>query len=172
MGLLNMKDYERSNYSNYILEAARLLGQAANIYQVSSNSIDLNQDSDPQYLDPVSIHFLLENNPRPILKKLNWYTEDDELPYVGYLVPKNSSNQLIEIAKDSIVEILPDDNNPESPKKFTITDIRSSNIDRLYFICKLVPYRYKSEITINTNLNSTGGIDTDYKYVKKRSGSR
>lgn len=169
MGLLYMSDTEHELHVTYIAEAAKLLGQEALLYQIDSKQCDLHHDKDVVYKDPVKINFLLEHNPTPILKKYNWYSEDDELPYIGYLTKLDDSYQDVSIEKDCIVETHTAQIDTKTDNKFIITSVRGSKIHPLFWICKLVPYRDKTDKRPVKDPEAPANTDMGYSYIQRRS---
>lgn len=167
MGLLYMTDYEHQMHEQLIAESARLLGQKCKLYLIDKIVKDLNHDPYIEYNNcPIDINILFESNPKPILKKMGWYTEDEDLPYVAYITRWSDRYEEFTISEYMRIEI----NNSQGRSEFLITDIKGSKIDPLFWTCKLVPYRYNTDISsVNKNpedLSDT--VNTGYDYLKRR----
>lgn len=138
MALLGMNSNEHNLWELYITEATKLHGQKCKLYLIEEKVKDLNHDPNVTYKDPIDFNILFESNPKPILKKMGWYIEDDDLPYVAYLTSYANKHDRIELRKETKISIP----NIQGISEFTISDIRGSKINPLFWICKLVPYRY------------------------------
>lgn len=135
---------EHDLWVNYMAEASRLLGHECNLYEVVQVDKDSSHDPYVQYKEePVRINILFEDNPKPTLKKLGWYNESEDLPYVAYMTYLSDKYEKVSIEEHSIVEI-PHEQIPGVLKnsKFMISSISGSTINPLFWIVKLVPYRY------------------------------
>lgn len=144
MGKLGMTDYEEQYLIDSNVELVNLYGIDAKFYQYLNDNIDFYNDSFPDYLPPSDINILFETNPKPILKKMDWYTEDQELPYIAYITIKDSNNELVQVNKGCMVELSSTQYNKitkVSVRKFLISEVSGSHINPLYYTCKLVPYR-------------------------------
>ena len=168
MGLLYMDDVEHELHIEYLAEAAKLLGQEALLYQVDTKECDLHHDKDVTYKDPVKFNFLLEHNPTPILKKLNWFSEDDELPYIGYLTNLDDNYQKVVIDKECLLEIRTTQVDEVSTNKFVITSVRGSKLNPLFWICKLVPYREKTEMRPVKDPEAPQDTSLGYSYIQRK----
>lgn len=168
MGLLYMADVEHDLHIKYLAEAAKLLGQEALLYQVDKKSCDLHHDKDVVYKEPVKFNFLLEQNPTPILKKLNWFSEDSELPYIGYLTKLDNDYQEVRIDTDAILEIVTTQVSEPNANKFIITSVRGSKLNPLFWICKLVPYREKTEMTLVKDPEAPHDTSLGYSYIQRK----
>ena len=168
MGLLYMAGVEHEQHIKYIAEASKLLGQEALLYQVEKKTSDLHNDKDVVYKDPIKINFLLEQNPTPILKKLNWFTEDDDLPYLAYLTKLDDTYQEVSIDKECLIEVVTTQVNEANPRKFIITSVRGSKLNPLYWICKLVPYREKIDKDPVVDPEAPTNTDMGYGYIQRK----
>ena len=104
MGLSDMSRSEAELHMKFITEAAKLRGQPCLLYQIDNSVSDLHNDKDIVYKDPVLVNILFDEHPKTILKKLNWFTEDDELPYVAYLTNMDKNYSDARVTKDCLVE--------------------------------------------------------------------
>lgn len=167
MGLLSMSEREYKSYIKEITEATKLIGQKAMLYQLSSEVKDIYRDPTLTFIDKVEIGIIFEENPKPILKKYKWLTEDDELPYVCYIVAKDLKYNDLDIREHMVIDI-ENEYGYKDNKKFTISNIRGNSIDPLMYICKLVPYREKIDLKPSTPEydNKTKETDnTNYSYL-------
>ena len=166
MGLLYMNSDEHQLWEEYIAEAARMLGQECKLYMIDKEVKDLNHDPYIEYKSPIDINIMFESNPKPILKRMGWFTEDDELPYIAYITSLSDQYEDVVIKKNAKIEIP----HVQGDSEFLITNVRGSKIDPLFWICKLVPYRYNLDNpSVNKNpeeLSDT--MDTGYSYLKRR----
>lgn len=167
MGLLYMASAEHEQHIKYLAEASKLLGQEALLYQVNKKDCDLYHDKDVVYKEPIRINFLLEHNPTPILKKLNWFSEDDELPYIGYLTKLDNEYQEVSIEKECLIEISTTQINEATNNKFIITSVRGSKLHPLFWICKLVPYREKTAKDPVKDPEAPQNTDFGYGYIQR-----
>ena len=168
MGLLYMGDSGHDLHVRYIAEASKLLGQEALLYQVDKKEFDLQNDPDVKYKPPIKINFLLDQNPTPILKKLHWFTEDEELPYLGYLTRLANDYSEVSVEPECIVEVMERQVDQYIPRKFTITSVRGSKLNPLYWICKLVPYRENGVDREVVDYEAPQNTDMGYSYVQRK----
>jgi hypothetical protein len=158
-------DYMVSCYS----EACKLVGQDAKLFPVDSEVKDIYLDPTVTYKDVRDVGVLFENNPKPILKKLNWLTEDEELPFVCYVVAKDRSLKSFEVTENMVL-VVPSVYGLVTERKFVVSHVRGTSIDPLAWICKLVPYRTKLDLDTSTEeIDSTlaGKNDVNYGYLKR-----
>ena len=173
MGLLYMNQVEHELWEERITEAAYLLGQECMLYQINSKDDDINRDPKIEYKEPVKANILLETQPKPVLKRMGWVTETDELPYVAYITRLAEDYSPIVIEKYVKISVP----NSLGETDFIISDVAGSKIDPLFWTCKLVPYRYN---IVNDHVNQSpddypdaGVIDDDsendgnYNYFKR-----
>lgn len=168
MGLLYMANVEHEQHVKYLAEAAKLLGQEALLYQVDKKDCDLYHDKDVVYKKPIKINFLLEHNPTPILKKLNWFSEDDELPYIGYLTKLDNDYKEVSIDKECLIETSTAQIYEKTSNKFIITSVRGSKLHPLFWICKLVPYREKTDKQPVKDPEAPQNTDFGYGYIQRK----
>lgn len=169
MGLLSMNQKEYDYFIENITEAFALIGQDAKLYQVLTEEKDLYRDPDLTHKEFVEVGIVFEENPRPILKKFNWMTEDEELPYVCYLVAKDKEYKEVEI-RENMLLVVPSVYGLVTERTFLISSVRANHIDPLVWICKLVPHRNKVDMIPETQeydrrLNPQ--TDVDFSYLKR-----
>lgn len=170
MNILGMSVEEHNMWITYLAESASLLGNECSIYLIKNREDDINNDPYIEYYDPVKINILFDKNPKSILKKLGWYTEDDKLPYIAYLTCLSDNYKINYPQKYSLIEVPNTMINSKNSNKFVISDIKGSKINPLFWICKLVPYRYNLEneyVNISPDLEDNKTF-TKYKYLIKR----
>lgn len=170
MALLGMSDLEFEFHQRSITEAVRLIGQDAYLFPVNSSEEDLNSDKDIVYEGARKIGLLFDSNPKPILKKFQWLTEEEDLPYVAYIVPFDHNNIEFEVTEHMLVRI--DSKRVlNSERVFLVTNVRGVTLDPLMWMCKLVPYRPKVDMRPGTGkyeptLNPK--TDTGFTYLRER----
>lgn len=171
MGSLDMNLTEYDLYVEMLTEAVKLRGLDAFLYQTASVGKDLYRDPSIEYIDPVSVCVMFEDNPKPILKKYGWFTEDEDLPYIVYMVSKDTNfNPVVvqEHCKLSLISTL----GMQDIKDFTITNVRGSFINPLYWTCKLVPIRSKADRMPETPATKEPYLkpptDTNISYLKTK----
>lgn len=167
MGLLYMANNEHELHIKYLAEAAKLLGQSALLYQVDKKDCDLHHDKDVVYKEPILINFLLENNPTPILKKLNWFSEDSELPYIGYLTKLDDNYKEVRIETECLIEIKEAQLDQVTSNRFKITSVRGSKLHPLFWICKLVPHRDKVNMKPVKDPEAPQNTSFGYGYIQR-----
>lgn len=167
MGLLDMSRSEAELHMKFITEAAKLRGQPCLLYQIDTSVSDLHNDKDIVYKDPVLVNILFDEHPKTILKKLNWFTEDDELPYVAYLTSMDKNYSDVRVTKDCLVETRSTQVEQSERTKFVISEVRGNSINPVYWICKLVPYRPKSKMTEVNDPDAPNNTSMGYSYVKR-----
>lgn len=169
MARLGMSTEEYAFYIGQIREAFDLIGQEAWLYQVKTEEKDLYRDPTIEHKEVKKIGLVFEENPKPILKKMNWLTEDEELPYVAYIVALASDDTPIKITEYMKVRIQ-SKLGLESDRLFVVSKVTGNSIDPLVWICKLVPYRYKVDINSETErYDSRLGEEkkeTGYNYLR------
>jgi hypothetical protein len=169
MALLGMSDKEFEYRQKSIAEAVKLIGQDAYLFPVDSVTEDLYSDKDIVYEGARKIGILFESNPKPILKKFQWLTEDEELPYVAYLVPLDHKNIKFTVTDQMLIRI--DSTRVlESERVFLVTNVRGVELDPLMWMCKLVPFRPKVDMNPKTGEYEptvAPKTDTGYSYLKR-----
>lgn len=168
MAQLGMTDREFEQYQLFMSEAVRLIGQDALLYPVDTVTEDLYSDKDITFLKPRKIGLIFDQNPRPILKKFQWLTEDEELPYLAYIVSLDHSDKAFTVQEQMKV-VIQSERVLKSERYFLVSNVRGVTIDPLMWICKLVPYRPKFDMKPETSsydstLNKK--TDTGYSYFK------
>lgn len=167
MGLLDMSRSEAELHMRFITEAAKLRGQPCLLYQIDNSVSDLHNDKDIVYKDSVLVNILFDEHPKTILKKLNWFTEDDELPYVAYLTNMDKNYSDVRVTKDCLIEIKSTQVEQSERTRFIISEVRGNSINPVYWICKLVPYRPKSIMTEVNDPDAPNNTSMGYSYVKR-----
>ena len=167
MGLLDMSRSEAELHMRFITEAAKLRGQPCLLYQIDNSVSDLHNDKDIVYKDSVLVNILFDEHPKTILKKLNWFTEDDELPYVAYLTNMDKNYSDVRVTKDCLIEIKSIQVEQSERTRFIISEVRGNSINPVYWICKLVPYRPKSIMTEVIDPDAPSNTSMGYSYVKR-----
>lgn len=169
MAELGMNDIEFEFYQRSISEAVRLIGQDAYLFPVGFVKEDLYSDKSINYEGVRKIGLLFESNPKPILKKFQWLTEDEELPYVAYIVPLDHTDEEF-IAQENMLIQIDSERVLQSERTFLVTNIRGVTLDPLMWMCKLVPHRPKVDMIPDTaEVDSTvvPRTDTGFSYLKR-----
>lgn len=167
MGRLTMTKDEYNYYVDNIREAFNLIGQKAVLFQVDQEIKDIYHDTDIAYKDGKEVSIIFEDNPKPILKKFNWMTEDEELPIVANVVALADDGTPIEV-RERMKILLKSELGLETQRMFLVSKVTGNSIDPLVFICKLVPYRFKTDIDLDTEgyQSSIGERDnTGFSYL-------
>lgn len=167
MGLLDMSRSEIGLHMRFIAEAAKLRGQPCRLYQISKSTSDLHNDKDIVYKEPVLINILFEEHPKTILKKLNWFSEDEDLPYVAYLVNLDKHYAEVQVTKDCLIETRSIQVEQSEGTRFLISSVRGSNVNPVFWICKLVPYRPKSVMDTVIDHEAPSNTDMGYSFIKR-----
>jgi hypothetical protein len=139
------------------------------LYQI----YDIEKDfyNDTESLDLLShrdIGLLFEDNPRPVLKKFNWLTEEEEIPYLAYICSKDSNQEPLVVQERMLIRIRTH-LGIESDRIFQVTSVRGNTIDPLCWICKLVPYRNKVDFKPETKEVDSTRVeknDVNFAYLK------
>ena len=168
MGLLDMSRSELKLHMKFITEAAKLRGQPCKLYQIAEATRDLHNDKDIKYMDPVEINILFEDNPKTILKKLNWFNEDEDLPYVAYLTNMDKNYADVLVTKDCKLEVSSIQVEQSESTQFLISSVKGSNINPAFWICKLVPYRPKSSMNEVKDPEAPNNTDMGYSFIQRR----
>ena len=176
MGILYQSRREHDLSVRHMAEAAKLLGQEALLYQVDKKKFDLHNDIDVEYKEPIRINFILEENPKPILKKMGWFSEDEELPYIGYFVVRAEDLTDINLNTDAKIRITTRqvddtflDDLDEIHNEFLISAIRGNKLVPTYFTCKLVPYRPKTSKREVKDPVTSNNTSTGYSFIQRKS---
>lgn len=169
MAILGMSQVEYDYYVDQLREAMALIGQKAYLYQVDVEIKDLYRDPDVIYKDAVEIGLIFEDNPKPILKKMNWLTEDEELPYVAHIVALSSNKEPVVVSENMKI-IIPSVYGLQTNRVFIVSKVIGNHIDPVTWICKLVPYREKVDIEPESpehynEVREEGNKDTSYGYL-------
>lgn len=145
MGRLTMTEEEYNYNVDNIREAFDLIGQKAVLFQVDTQVTDIYHDSVATYKDGRDISLIFEDNPKPILKKYNWITEDEELPIVCHIVAMDNDGNPLEIEENMRI-LLKSQFGIRTERLYSVSRVTGSSVDPLTFICKLVPYRAKIDM--------------------------
>lgn len=167
MPVLGMSDKEFDFYQHSMSEAVRLIGQDALLFPVGVLKEDLYSDKTVTYKGARKIGLLFDTNPRPILKKFQWLTEDEELPYLAYIVPMDYKDVPFTVQEQMVIRIA-SERVLESERNFLVTNVRGVTLDPLMWICKLVPHRPKIDMNPTTpQVESTRvpKTDTGFSYL-------
>lgn len=140
MNNLMMNDREFLEYQRMYSEACRLIGQPATLYVNKNYDTDLYHDKFVEHEGGRAIGIIFEQSPMPILKQFNWMSEEDEIPYVVYMVPLDSFETPF-VVEEQMIVALESTRNIQSTKLFRVNKVKGSSIDPLMFICNLAPYR-------------------------------
>ena len=167
MGLLDMSRSEAMLHVKFITEAAKLRGQACLLYQVDKSTSDLHNDKDIIYKDPVLVNVLFDDSPKTILKKMNWFNEDEDLPYVVYLTHMDKNYSDIRVTKDCLIEMKSIQVEQAECTRFIISDVKGNSINPVYWTCKLVPYRPKSEMKEVQDYEAPNNTDMGYSFIRR-----
>lgn len=168
MAILGMSQKEYDYYVDQLREAMALIGQEAYLYQVDTEEKDLYRDPDVTYEKPVTIGLIFEENPRPILKKLNWLTEDEELPYVAHIVALATNKEPV-IVRENMKIRIKSKYGLQADRVFNVSKVNGNHINPVTWICKLTPYREKvdfiQETSEHDDMREEGKQDTSYGYL-------
>lgn len=167
MGLLSMSQLEHNQWIEYMAESARLMGQECKLYTVKKRVDDINSDPYVEYNSPIPYNILFESQPKPVLKRLGWYNQDDDIPYIAYITALSDNYKSIKLTKYSVIEV-PYVQIESSTSKFVITELKGNKINPLFWTVKLVPYTYNLESPkVNTNPEvEDDKSDTTNSYLK------
>lgn len=169
MSELGMTDKEFEQHQLFISEAVRLIGQEAHLWPVNSFDLDLYHDPTVKYKEARRIGLFFESNPRPILKKFQWLSEEEELPYVAYIVPLDYEDKEFRVQENMFLQV-ESTRVLESERNFLISNVRGVNIDPLMWICKLVPARPKYDQhpeTPEIEVTYKPKTDSGYSYLNR-----
>lgn len=168
MGLLDMSRSEADLWMRLITEAAKLRGQPCLLYQIDKTHIDLQNDHIVKYKDPVLINILFEDQPKTVLKKMGWYHEEEELPYVAYLTNMDRDYADVIVEEDCRVSTQGIQVKEFGDSEFIITSVKGSSINPVFWICKLVPYRPKSKGPEVSDPEAPNNTDMGYSYIQRK----
>lgn len=169
MAQLGMTPEEYDYWVSNLSEACKLIGQDAKLFPVESEVKDIYFDPTVEYKEAVDIGLIFDGNPKPILKKFNWLTEDEDVPYVCYLVAKDRNLKPIEV-RENMKIVIPSVYGVVTERTFLVSHVRGTSIDPLAWICKLVPYRPKVDMKPETpEVDSTirEKNDINYGYLRR-----
>jgi len=148
--LLTLSDSERLLYKDWLMEAFFLRGIEAYIHQAVEEEADVSADWEYRYYPPVRSRVVFEENPRAVLKQLNWLAEDEEMnPLLTYVLTEDFNRDKLKIARGCIIEI-PYSMDEGGTQKFIVTEMRGDSIRPLIWICKLAPYREQTDVNPDT----------------------
>lgn len=146
MGSLTMTPDEYAYYVDNLREAFDLIGQKAYLFEVDEEVKDIYRDPTTTYKERRRISLVFEENPKPILKKFGWLSEDEELPYVANVVAVDSNGDPVEIRENMKILVV-SELGLQNNRMFLVSKVTGNNIDPLTWICKLVPYRTKISLS-------------------------
>lgn len=165
---MNNNENEHELFVNFYSEAFNLFGNDCYFIPIEGKIRDINHDPHILYGEKIPMRIVFESNPKTILKRLGWYNEDDELPYVAYIAFKDGGYTDIEIHDDCLIEVLSSTSNKKSNNRtFIITNIRGNKIDPLYWTIKLAPYRPDEVISPSIDKDTDDNVHSGYHYVKR-----
>lgn len=172
MPILALTDTEYDYYVQTLREEYELIGQDGYLYQVDVDTVDLYQDPQTLYKKPTKICMVFDDNPRPIIKKNNWFTEDGSLPFVAHVVNLDSEGNKINIIEHMIIRI-PSVHGLKTDRFFYVTHVLANHIDPWEWVISLVPYRDKVDMVPETDktydrLRDVESVDSGYGYLKMK----
>lgn len=168
MSILGMSQKEYDYYVDQVRESMALIGQEAILYQVDTEEKDLYRDPSTTYKDAVKIALVFDDNPKPILKKHNWLTEDEELPYVAHIVALATNGEPVVVRENMKIRVK-SKLGLKSDRVFLVSRVVGNHIDPITWICKLTPYREKVDMNPDTceyeDMREEGKQDTSFGYL-------
>lgn len=141
MGTLNLSRRERQTLIAYLSEAFKLRGVPAEFYQVDTAAYDLNKDIQVNYLPPVPIFMLFDENPKATLKKLHWFVEQEEVAAIGHFITLDRLGNPIKVIRKSRVDVVYEALTGDTKQSFLLDDLRANDIYQFSYVAKLTPYR-------------------------------
>lgn len=169
MAILGLTQGEYNYFVEDLRESMALIGQDALLYPVASKVEDLYGDPNVKFEEPRKISLIFDDNPRPVLKKYNWFTEDKDLPFVAHVVALDNSEKPVEIQEHMVIRI-PSIHGLVTDRWFTVTHVIGNAIDPWEWICTLVPYREKVDMEQETEkydqVRSVPERQTSFGYLK------
>lgn len=153
MGKLSMSQEEYEYYVSTLSEGFSLMGQDTLLYQVKTCDKDLySSDIKSTYEEPVKISILFEENPKPVLKLMNWLEDIKDSSYIIYVPTKTEDGNMLKITEKSIFKIT-SQYGLYASKSFIANKVQGNTIDPTLWICQVSPY-----IKNNTSLIKEEGI--------------
>lgn len=169
MALLGFSQTEYEYYVDQYRESMKLIGQDAWLYEVAVERKDLYRDPDLLYKKPRKISLVFEENPKPILKRNNWLTEDEELPYIAYVVAVDDEGKPVEVRQYMKIRVV-SKYGLRTDRFFIVSRVTGNHIDPLMWICKLVPYREQLDLDPSTEklevVEDLDNTETSFGYLK------
>lgn len=169
MAQLGMTQREYDYWVDNMTEAVKLIGQDARLFQVDVENKDLYKDLYLKHRKSVDIGVIFEDDPKPVIKRMNWLLETEELPYVVYIVAKDRGMKPLEIRENMLIEV---DSvyGLKTTRVFRVSNVKGTSIDPIMWICKLVPHRPKVDLAPEEPGNQTSlkrKDDTNFAYLNR-----
>lgn len=152
MGKLSMSQEEYEYYVSTLSEGFSLMGQDALLYQVKDYDKDaFSSDIKSTYEEPVKISILFEENPKPVLKLMNWLEDVKDSSYIVYVPTKLEDGSVLKIT-DKVIFKITSQYGLYASKSFIANKVQGNNIDPTLWICQVSPY-------IKNNISPTQNKD-------------
>lgn len=169
MGILTMSEKEYDYQIDNIREGFSLIGQEAVLYQVDQEITDMYHDYSTTYKKGIKISVIFERNPQPLLKKYGWVIEGESEALVAHVVSLADDGTPIEI-RENMKICLVSSLGLDSSRMFKVSKVVGNSIPVLTWICKLVPYRFKTDTISETEEYESSldndGQNNDFSYLK------
>ena len=166
MGLLNRDSSERSYLASLQEESFKMLGELAYFFEAKETYVNIYNDKTHVYdKDLVKINILFESHPKPILKKLGWYSEDFDGILI-YLPRYDDEGNEIVPREGSIIVVYNTQLEFTKRKAFIITQIAGEGLNPIFWYANIAPYRRKITVTPEVN-NKDAGQDTGIKFTNR-----
>lgn len=140
MGLFDISGQDKEVVRGMLNEAFALWGTNARLMQVTADNKDFNNDNDYQRLPYQEINLLYEEFPKPTLRKLGWFQEDQEMPAVAYVLPLDKDGNRVRLREGSVIEI-PYNEVRDGVRTMFVGRCQADSLNFLYWICTLTPNR-------------------------------
>lgn len=140
--------------TKFFEEASYMGGTPVLFYPVKNKVISAVSSEFFEYEDPLSIDIIYDERPKiSLLKRLNWYTEDQDIqPRIMY-IPSSVGGKKISVVRGAKVRVNSTISPNDSTDLFMISQVRTELVS-LFYICNVVPFREQQSPDNDQSLNN------------------
>jgi len=177
MGILAYSDIEWEYLVRTVSEFFTLMGYDALLYQVECVERSLHYDIDSAtFWEPVKIGIAFETNPKPLLRKWFWNTEesakDTQVVHMGFM---DTLEHYIACAPGMEFTVQVKHGIPDV-KRFRVNEVHGDALNPLMWVCTVSPVRAQSDFRpedpgeVQVTRNDPSQTRYSYLNMQERSG--
>lgn len=153
MGLLNSGYSPHEVLAKMFAESAYALGTRCNYYPIANKDLrpirDVEGDPIAEYESPRVVDVLFETQLTKMRGKKS-STEHDEASQTVSIPKIDVSGEPLILVKNSLLEIMTEDENSDNPIRYEISDIKANAFNSAYWECIICPARVQYDIDPDT----------------------